>query len=108
MTNAVRGTTAEGLEMKPKTLCSLCIAIFAAGLPGIAHAYVGPGAGLSLVAAFWAVLLAVGTIVVFTLMWPIRRMMRRKPATAPADRGRAGAARGEDDGDRHRRSVHGR
>lgn len=73
--------------MKRHTLWAFCLAFLAAGLPGIAHAYVGPGAGLSLVAAFWAILVAVGTIVVFTLMWPIRRMMRRKSAGRPASRG---------------------
>lgn len=66
--------------MKTRSFAAVCLALLAAGLPTVAHAYVGPGAGLSLVAAFWAILVAVGTIVVFTLMWPIRRMMKRKSA----------------------------
>lgn len=70
--------------MKPTSVLSACLALFVAGLPEIAHAYVGPGAGLSLVAAFWAILVAIGTIVAFTLMWPIRRLMRRRGAVKPA------------------------
>ncbi len=43
-----------------------------------AQAYVGPGAGLSLLSALWAVIAAVGVAVGFVLMWPIRKMMRNK------------------------------
>ena len=39
-----------------------------------AQAYVGPGAGLSLLSALWAVFVAVG----FVLLWPIRKMMRNR------------------------------
>lgn len=56
-----------------------------------AHAYVGPGAGLSLLSALWAVLAAIVVSVGFVLMWPLRKMMRKrkanrtsKPATANA------------------------
>ncbi|OKH88803.1 hypothetical protein [Thalassospira sp. TSL5-1] len=43
-----------------------------------AQAYVGPGAGLSLLSALWAVIAAVGVAVGFVLLWPIRKMMRNK------------------------------
>lgn len=69
--------------MNNRTIAATTIAILAATLPGVAHAYVGPGAGLSLAAAFWAILVAVGTIMVFTLMWPIRRMLRRRGSPGP-------------------------
>lgn len=91
--------------MKRQNLWIFSFALLAAGLPGIAHAYVGPGAGLSLVAAFWAILVAVGTIVVFTLMWPIRRMMRRKAASRPAAREEAPQDR--PDGMARGRGAHG-
>src|SRR3546814_12321799 len=78
--------------MKSRAFWGVCLTILAAGLPGIAHAYVGPGAGLSLVAAFWAILAAVGTILAFTLMWPIRRMLRNRRAGRPAVHDRTGAA----------------
>lgn len=43
-----------------------------------AMAYIGPGAGLSLVGALWAVIAAVGAALFFILAWPLRRMLRRR------------------------------
>jgi type VI protein secretion system component VasK len=43
-----------------------------------AFAYVGPGAGLTLLGALWGLILAVVVCVGFILLWPIRRMMRRR------------------------------
>ncbi len=59
-------------------------------LPITANAYVGPGAGLSLLGALWALLIAVGTAVMFVVAWPIRRLMRRrnKAADSPNPRER--------------------
>lgn len=50
----------------------------AAGVVNSAAAYVGPGAGLSLVGAVWGLLVAVLAAVAFVLLWPLRRMMRRR------------------------------
>lgn len=47
-------------------------------LPLTAQAYVGPGAGLSLLTALWGLVAAIGVAVFFLVMWPIRRMRRRK------------------------------
>lgn len=47
-------------------------------LPATVNAYVGPGAGLSLLGALWALIVAVVTALIFILAWPIRRMRRRK------------------------------
>jgi type VI protein secretion system component VasK len=52
----------------------------AAALPLVAHAYVGPGAGLGLLAALWGLVAAVGVAVFYVVMWPIRRMRRRRKA----------------------------
>lgn len=92
--------------MKTRSFWTIGLAVLAAGLPTVAHAYVGPGAGLSLVAAFWAILVAVGTIVVFTLMWPIRRMMKRKAAAKATVHHRDDAAP-RADGMAHGRGAHG-
>lgn len=73
----------------PAIIAGLGLAVLVAGVPATAQAYVGPGAGLSLVAAFWAVLVAIGTVVVFTLTWPVRRLMRRRRGDAEADRTRS-------------------
>ncbi len=60
--------------------------IFITGLtlPVVAQAYVGPGAGLSLLAALWGLVVAIGVAVIFFIMWPIRRMRRRKAAEQAA------------------------
>jgi membrane protein implicated in regulation of membrane protease activity len=62
---------------KFKTCASLisCGILF---LPVAANAYVGPGAGLSLLGALWALIVAVAAAVAFLFAWPIRRMRRRK------------------------------
>lgn len=57
-----------------------------------AHAYVGPGAGLGMLASLLAVLLAVVATIVGLVLWPIRKLSRRKKAAA----GDAGQAKTED------------
>ncbi len=52
-------------------------------LPTAAFAYVGPGAGLSLLGALWALLVAVGLAVAFIVAWPVRRMLRRRRQQQP-------------------------
>lgn len=58
-------------------------------LPAIAAtpaaAYVGPGAGLSLLGALWGVVIALGAAIGFVILWPLRRFLRK---------GRAGATTG--------------
>ncbi|MBO9471161.1 hypothetical protein J7355_13765 [Endozoicomonas sp. G2_2] len=56
---------------------ALMLAPFAA-----AQAYVGPGAGLSLLGALWGVVAAIGAALLFVVLWPIRRMRRRKKEEA--------------------------
>lgn len=43
-----------------------------------ALAYIGPGAGLSLLGALWGVLAAVLASLLFLLIWPLRRLLRRR------------------------------
>ncbi len=52
-----------------------------------ALAYVGPGAGLTLLSALWGLVVAVILALGFVVLWPIRRWRRRRAA------GRAGAGR---------------
>lgn len=55
------------------------------GLTTPAAAYVGPGAGLSLMGALWGLVAAIGAALGFVLLWPLRRMIRgRRAAQAPA------------------------
>jgi membrane protein implicated in regulation of membrane protease activity len=53
-------------------------------LPGTAFAYVGPGAGLTMIGALWAVILALFMALFFVVAWPVRRMLRRARHKAPA------------------------
>lgn len=47
-----------------------------------AAAYVGPGAGLSLLGALWGVLFAVFAALAFVVIWPIRRLIKRRSGRA--------------------------
>ena len=52
-----------------------------------ALAYVGPGAGLSLVGAFWGLLVALFAAFAFIIIWPIRRVFRRRRGSRPEPAG---------------------
>ena len=47
-----------------------------------AHAYVGPGAGLSLLGALWGIVAAVVVALSFIVIWPVRRMIARRNGRA--------------------------
>lgn len=49
-----------------------------------AFAYVGPGAGLSLIGALWGLIVAIVAALGFIILWPMRRMRRQR---AMAQRG---------------------
>lgn len=66
-------------------IVSLGVASVCALVAWPATAYIGPGAGLSLVGALWAVIAAIGAALFFVLAWPLRRMMRRRRAEQAAD-----------------------
>lgn len=61
-----------------KKLVTLIIAFTAAGLSEAAMAYVGPGAGLSLLGALWGLVLALAAALAFVILWPLRRYRRRR------------------------------
>jgi len=68
--------------MKHPLACAA--AALAVTISSPAFAYVGPGAGLSLLGALWALLLAVGAALLFLVAWPLRRMRRRRREQATA------------------------
>jgi hypothetical protein len=61
------------------TICALTL-----GVIDTAAAYVGPGAGLSLVGAVWGLLLAIFAALGFVMLWPLRRLLRRRRAKPTA------------------------
>jgi membrane protein implicated in regulation of membrane protease activity len=65
-----------------RTLIAAAALVAGVALP--AAAYIGPGAGLSLLGAFWGLLLAVVAALGFVILWPLRRMFRRQRASQPA------------------------
>jgi membrane protein implicated in regulation of membrane protease activity len=65
-------------------LTTILAAALTIGVTLPAAAYIGPGAGLSLLGAFWGLLVAVLAALGFVIMWPIRRLFRRNQAKQPA------------------------
>jgi hypothetical protein len=61
----------------------LFIALFAA-VPLLAHAYVGPGAGLGMVASLLAVVGAMLLSIVGLILWPWRMLKKRLQAKSNA------------------------
>lgn len=55
----------------------LLILLLTAAVASPAAAYVGPGAGLGVLWAFWALVIAVCSALMFVLLWPLRRMFKR-------------------------------
>ncbi len=56
-----------------------CLAVVvAAATP--AHAYIGPGAGITMLGALWGVIVAVVLALGAVLFWPIRALLRRRKA----------------------------
>ncbi|WP_262690538.1 NfeD family protein [Kordiimonas aestuarii] len=56
-----------------------------AGVSASAQAYVGPGAGLSLLGALWALLIAIFAAVGFVFAWPVRKWLRKRKARRAAE-----------------------
>jgi hypothetical protein len=57
-------------------------------------AYVGPGAGITILGALWSVILAIALAVGAVLFWPIRVLIRRRRnRSAKAANERAGTSR---------------
>ena len=59
--------------------------IFVLMLPAGAMAYVGPGAGITLLGALWAVIVAVVLMVGGLLAWPLRALLRRRKNARPKE-----------------------
>ncbi|MEV8468145.1 hypothetical protein AB0T83_15325 [Fluviibacterium sp. DFM31] len=58
------------------------LALAAMLLPTLAHAYIGPGAGVSAIGAALALVAAVFFAIVGFVWYPVKRMMRKRKAAA--------------------------
>lgn len=61
-----------------KMLIALMALMIGSTTPALAATYIGPGAGLSLLGAVWALLAAIFTAIAFVVAWPLRRLLVRK------------------------------
>ncbi len=61
-----------------------------------AFAYIGPGAGISAIGTFFAVIGAVVLLIVGFLWYPVKRMLRKKKAPAQAKPVQANTVDGTD------------
>lgn len=56
----------------------IIFASLALTLTSPALAYVGPGAGITLIGALWGLIMAVVAALSFIVLWPIRRSLKRR------------------------------
>jgi uncharacterized membrane protein len=63
-----------------KTIVLLALAT----MPAAAFAYVGPGAGISLLGALWGLIVGVVMAISVILFWPVRIMLRKRKARREA------------------------
>ena len=82
----------KGCDMRIATL--VCVLALAVAAPDPALAYIGPGAGITMLGALWGVLAAIVLALAAVLAWPIRAAVRsrRRKARAEAPVPDAGAA----------------
>lgn len=62
---------------------------------GPAMAYIGPGAGITMLGALWGVVVAVLLAIGAVLFWPIRALLRRAKGSRPAAAETRSLANGE-------------
>lgn len=70
----------KGCKMKRDLMTPLALAVIL--LPTLAHAYIGPGAGVSAIGAALALVAAVFFAIVGFVWYPVKRMMRKRKAEA--------------------------
>lgn len=69
--------------MSRPTAFAICLAVVALTATGPAFAYIGPGAGITMLGALWGVIVAIALAIGAVLLWPIRALLRRRRKPAP-------------------------
>lgn len=72
MTNSSHRESYQGMALRILILTLSCF------IPGTAHAYIGPGAGISAIGSLLALVLVVLLAVVGFVWYPVRRLLRRR------------------------------
>lgn len=75
----------ENSPVSLSRLLPFALALALLSVSGPADAYIGPGAGITMLGALWGVLVAILLAVGAVLYWPIKVLLRRRRrADAPA------------------------
>ena len=94
-----------GMQLVTKKIQrTFAVTLSLALLPGLAMAYVGPGAGISMLGALWGLIVGVVMAVGVILFWPIR-MMIRKAKAKKANAAEATAVAPDDAADENSKST---
>ena len=67
---------------RPLAIAALLALLTTANLPALA--YIGPGAGITMLGALWGVIVAIFLAIGAVFYWPIRMLLRRRRKPAPA------------------------
>ena len=65
----------------------MAVTLAAVTMPGLAQAYIGPGAGISAIGAALALVAAVFFAIVGFVWYPVKRLMRKRKAAAVSEIG---------------------
>ncbi len=76
--NLKRNRYIVGLRLYVILISTLCLWGCFFLIPCPAYAYIGPGAGVTMLGALWGVILAIAFAVGGILIWPIRALLRRR------------------------------
>lgn len=77
--------------MRGIELLAAAFVVAAAFAPSSAFAYIGPGAGITVLSALWGVVVAIFLAIGALLLWPIRGLFRRRRRRARLAESRASA-----------------
>jgi hypothetical protein len=70
--------------VKNRSFIALALTLFTTFFAGTAAAYVGPGAGITVLGALWGLIIGVVMAIGVILFWPIRMLLRKRKAKQAA------------------------